>query len=86
MQKLFGFDTISVAIFQEKNRDSMHIYLKNCLCCRMHTGRIIIYIILVSAVALLGYFGARMGVRMLVWLSMTGIIFLVYNFFKHAEK
>jgi hypothetical protein len=52
----------------------------------MHIGRIIIYIILVIAVALLGYFGARIGVRMLVWLSITGIMFLIYNFFAHKEE
>jgi hypothetical protein len=49
------------------------------------SGRIIIYIILVSILILMAYVGFRIGARHLVWLSGAGIVFLAYKFFAHQN-
>ena len=50
------------------------------------TGRIVIYTILLGAVATMAYVGATIGAKYLVYISVLGIGFLLYNFFAGMNK
>lgn len=48
-------------------------------------SRIIVYTILIAAVAAMGYFGYTINARKLMWLSGVGIVFLLFHLFRKRE-
>ncbi|MBL7758181.1 MAG: hypothetical protein JNL59_12335 [Chitinophagaceae bacterium] len=48
-------------------------------------SRIIVYSILIAAVAAMGYFGYTINAGKLMWLSGVGIVFLLYHLFRKRE-
>ncbi|MFT3677715.1 MAG: hypothetical protein QM781_17620 [Chitinophagaceae bacterium] len=48
-------------------------------------SRLIVYSILIAAVAAMGYFGYTINADKLMWLSGGGIAFLLFHLFRKSE-
>lgn len=49
-------------------------------------SRVIVYVILITMVALLGLFGLKIGAGKLVWLAGAGIVFLFFQLAKGSRE